>query len=276
MKILYAHHPEDVKNYTTEKLRSEFLMEKVFVENEATITYSHVDRIIYGGIYPIDKKVTLDAGKELAAEYFLQRREMGAINIGGPGRIICDDTTYEINHKEALYIGKETKELYFESVNPENPAKFYINCCPAHHRYPTTKIDLEKANQVPLGSDETMNKRVINQFIHPAVVETCQLSMGMTELAAGSGWNTMPCHTHERRMEVYFYFDMEEDTRVFHLMGQPQETRHIVMSNEQAVLSPSWSIHSGIGTNNYTFIWGMCGENLDFDDMDAVAMQDLK
>ncbi|GEK34817.1 5-dehydro-4-deoxy-D-glucuronate isomerase [Kurthia sibirica] len=276
MKILYAHHPEDVKNYTTEKLRSEFLMEKVFVEDEATLTYSHVDRIIYGGIYPVSKKVKLDTGKELAADYFLERREMGVINIGGSGRIVCDGTVYDIHNKEALYIGKETKDLYFESVNKDKPAKFYINCCPAHKVYPTTKIDMKKANQVPLGSDETMNKRVINQFIHPAVVDTCQLSMGMTELAEGSGWNTMPCHTHERRMEVYFYFDLEKETRIFHLMGQPQETRHIIMSNEQAILSPSWSIHSGIGTNNYTFIWGMCGENLDFDDMDAVAMEDLK
>ncbi|MEK9199310.1 5-dehydro-4-deoxy-D-glucuronate isomerase [Lysinibacillus halotolerans] len=276
MKIVYAHHPEDVKHYTTEKLREEFLMEKVFVENAATLHYSHVDRIIYGGIYPINEKITLDAGKELAAKYFLERREMGVINIGGPGRIVCDDETFEIGHKEALYIGRGTEELYFESIDSSNPAKFYINCCPAHAKYPTVKIDQEKAIKRPMGTDSNMNKRVINQYIHPDVLETCQLSMGMTELAEGSGWNTMPCHTHERRMEVYFYFDMEEDTRVFHLMGQPNETRHIVIANEQAVLSPSWSIHSGIGTNNYTFIWGMCGENLDFDDMDHVAMKDLK
>jgi 4-deoxy-L-threo-5-hexosulose-uronate ketol-isomerase len=276
LKTLYAHHPEDFKTYTTEKIRDQFLMEQVFVDDEANFIYSHVDRIIYGGIKPIHQSVTLDAGKELAAQYFLERREMGAINIGGPGRIICDGETFEIGTKEALYIGKGTKDLVFESVNAENPAKYYINSCPAHHKYPTTKIDREKAQKRPLGADETMNKRVINQYIHPDVLETCQLSMGMTELAEGSGWNTMPCHTHERRMEVYFYFDMQEDTRVFHLMGQPQETRHIVMANEQAVLSPSWSIHSGIGTNNYTFIWGMCGENLDFDDMDHVAMKDLK
>lgn len=276
MKILYAHHPEDFKQYTTEKIREEFLMEKVFVEDEANLAYSHVDRIIYGGIKPVTKAVTLDAGKELAAQYFLERREMGVINIGGAGVIQCDGETYEIQNKEALYISRGTKDLSFSSVDVNNPAKFYVNCCPAHQAYPTTKIDLEKAIQRPLGTDENMNKRVINQYIHPDVLQTCQLSMGMTVLDAGSGWNTMPCHTHERRMEVYFYFDMDEDTRVFHLMGQPQETRHIVVSNEQAILSPSWSIHSGIGTKNYTFIWGMCGENLDFDDMDHVAMKDLR
>ncbi|MEG0471841.1 MAG: 5-dehydro-4-deoxy-D-glucuronate isomerase [Solibacillus sp.] len=276
MKIIYAHHPEDVKNYTTDKLREQFLMEKVFVPNEATFSYSHVDRIIYGGIQPIDRQVTLDAGKELAAQFFLERREMGVINIGGPGCIHCDGIAFEIGNKEALYIGRGTQDLSFESVDSENPAKFYVNCCPAHKTYPTTKIDLEKAIQRPMGTDENMNKRVINQYIHPDVLDTCQLSMGMTVLEEGSGWNTMPCHTHERRMEVYFYFNMEEDARVFHLMGQPQETRHIVMADEQAVLSPSWSIHSGIGTKQYTFIWGMCGENLDFDDMDHVAMQDLK
>lgn len=276
MKIIYAHHPNDVKKYTTEQLREQFLMEKVFIEDKANFIYSHVDRIIYGGIMPIKQQVKLDAGKELAVEYFLERREMGVINIGGPGVINCDGVRYEIGTKEALYIGRGTRDLSFESVNSNQPAKLYVNSCPAHHTYPTKKISFEDAIKRPLGTDENMNKRVINQFIHPDVLETCQLSMGMTVLEQGSGWNTMPCHTHERRMEVYFYFDMEEDTRVFHLMGQPHETRHIVMANEQAVLSPSWSIHSGIGTKNYTFIWGMCGENLDFDDMDHVAMKDLK
>ncbi|MBD8036585.1 5-dehydro-4-deoxy-D-glucuronate isomerase [Solibacillus sp. A46] len=276
MKILYAHHPEDFKQYTTEKLREQFMLETVFVSDEANFVYSHVDRIIYGGVMPVEKRVTLDAGKELAAEYFLERREMGVINIGGPGRIKCDEEIYEINNKEALYISRGTRDLVFESSDPQNPAKFYVNCCPAHKSYPTTKIGFEKAIKRPMGTSENMNKRVINQFIHPDVLETCQLSMGMTVLEEGSGWNTMPCHTHERRMEVYFYFDMEEDTRVFHLMGQPNETRHLVVANEQAVLSPSWSIHSGIGTKNYTFIWGMCGENLDFDDMDHVAMKDLR
>lgn len=276
MKILYAHHPEDVKTYTTEKLREEFLMETVFRSDEITLTYSHVDRIIYGGAMPVEKALSLDAGKELAAKYFLERRELGVINVGGDGTITCDGEVHEIRAKEGFYIGRGTKEVVFASNNPSQPAKFYLNSCPAHTSYPTVKIDRQKALARPLGDSATMNKRTIYQFIHPDVLQSCQLSMGMTVLEEGSGWNTMPCHTHERRMEVYFYFDMAEDTRVFHMMGKPDETRHIVISNEQAVLSPSWSIHAGIGTRNYTFIWGMCGENQDFDDMDHVAMKDLR
>ncbi|WP_050180308.1 5-dehydro-4-deoxy-D-glucuronate isomerase [Domibacillus robiginosus] len=276
MKTLYAHHPDDVKNYTTDKLRDQFLMEKVFVENSIQLTYSHVDRIIYGGAMPVEKALTMEAGKELAAEYFLERREMGVINVGGDGKVTLDGKEYEINSRDGLYIGKGTKDIVFESKNAEKPAKFYINSCPAHHSYPTVKVGIDNAIARPMGADESMNKRTIYQFIHPDVLESCQLSMGMTMLEKGSGWNTMPCHTHERRMEVYFYFDMEEDTRVFHMMGQPQETRHILMANEQAVLSPSWSIHAGAGTNNYTFIWGMCGENIDFDDMQFVDMKDLR
>lgn len=276
MKILYAHHPEDVKTYTTEKLREEFLMETVFRSDEITLTYSHVDRIIYGGAMPVEKALSLDAGKELAAKYFLERRELGVINVGGDGTITCDGEVHDIRAKEGIYIGRGTKEVVFASNNPSQPAKFYLNSCPAHTSYPTVKIDRQKALARPLGDSATMNKRTIYQFIHPDVLQSCQLSMGMTVLEEGSGWNTMPCHTHERRMEVYFYFDMAEDTRVFHMMGKPDETRHIVISNEQAVLSPSWSIHAGIGTRNYTFIWGMCGENQDFDDMDHVAMKDLR
>lgn len=276
MKTLYAHHPDDVKNYTTDKLREQFLMEKVFVADSIQLTYSHVDRIIYGGAMPSEKALTMEAGKELAADYFLERREMGVINVGGDGKVTLDGKEYEINSRDGLYIGKGTKDIIFESKDGQNPAKFYINSCPAHHSYPTVKVGIDNAIARPMGADESMNKRTIYQFIHPDVLESCQLSMGMTMLEKGSGWNTMPCHTHERRMEVYFYFDMEEDTRVFHMMGQPQETRHILMSNEQAVLSPSWSIHAGAGTNNYTFIWGMCGENIDFDDMQFVDMKDLR
>ncbi|OXS76618.1 5-dehydro-4-deoxy-D-glucuronate isomerase [Domibacillus enclensis] len=276
MKTVYAHHPDDVKNYTTEKLREQFMMEKVFAGDSIELTYSHVDRIIYGGAMPVEKALTMDAGQELAAEYFLERREMGVINVGGDGKVTLDGKEYDINARDGLYIGKGTKDIVFSSNNPEKPAKFYINSCPAHHSYPTVKVGLDNAIARPLGADESMNKRTIYQFIHPDVLESCQLSMGMTMLEQGSGWNTMPCHTHERRMEVYFYFDMEEDTRVFHMMGQPQETRHILMANEQAVLSPSWSIHAGAGTNNYTFIWGMCGENIDFDDMQFVDMKDLR
>ena len=276
MKTIYAHHPDDVKNYTTDKLREQFLMEKVFVDDSIQLTYSHVDRIIYGGAMPVGKALTMEAGKELAADYFLERREMGVINVGGDGKVTLDGKEYEINSRDGLYIGKGTKDIVFESKDGQNPAKFYINSCPAHHSYPTVKVGIDNAIARPMGADESMNKRTIYQFIHPDVLESCQLSMGMTMLEKGSGWNTMPCHTHERRMEVYFYFDMEEDTRVFHMMGQPQETRHILMSNEQAVLSPSWSIHAGAGTNNYTFIWGMCGENIDFDDMQFVDMKDLR
>lgn len=276
MKVLYAHHPEDFKTYTTEKIRDQFLMGAVFKPDQVELTYSHVDRIIYGGAMPVEQALTLDAGKELAAEYFLERREMGAINIGGPGKIVLDGEEYALGNKDAIYIGRGTKEISFSSEDASNPAKFYINSCPAHKKYPTVKVGLDQAIARPMGQDASMNKRTIYQLIHPDVLESCQLSMGVTVLEEGSGWNTMPCHTHERRMEVYFYFDMEEDTRVFHLMGQPQETRHILISNEQAVLSPSWSIHSGTGTSNYTFIWGMCGENQDFDDMDHVPMKDLR
>lgn len=276
MKVLYAHHPEDFKTYTTEKIRDQFLMGAVFKPDQVELTYSHVDRIIYGGAMPVEQALTLDAGKELAAEYFLERREMGVINIGGPGKILLDGEEYALGNKDAIYIGRGTKEISFSSEDAGNPAKFYINSCPAHKKYPTVKVGLDQAIARPMGQDASMNKRTIYQLIHPDVLESCQLSMGVTVLEEGSGWNTMPCHTHERRMEVYFYFDMEEDTRVFHLMGQPQETRHILISNEQAVLSPSWSIHSGTGTSNYTFIWGMCGENQDFDDMDHVSMKDLR
>ncbi|MBM7840695.1 4-deoxy-L-threo-5-hexosulose-uronate ketol-isomerase [Alkalihalobacillus xiaoxiensis] len=276
MKTLYPHHPEDVRLYTTNKLRDQFLMEKVFISGEWNITYSHVDRIIYGGVMPIESALQLPAGDSLSATYFLERRELGTINIGGAGYVHVDGSTFEVGQEEALYIGKGAKDVSFESVDSNNPAKFYINSCPAHHTYETRVITKEQAQKRALGTKESMNERVINQYIHPDVLPTCQLTMGMTELAQGSGWNTMPSHTHERRMEVYFYFNMAEDTNVFHLMGQPEETRHLVVRNEQAVLSPSWSIHSGTGTANYTFIWGMCGENQDFDDMDFVPMQQLR
>lgn len=276
MKVLYAHHPEDFKKYGTEKIREEFMMETVFSPDQVALTYSHVDRIIYGGAMPVEQSLTLDAGKELAAEYFLERREMGVINIGGPGKITLDQEVYHLGTKDGIYIGRGTKDISFESEDSSNPAKFYINSCPAHKKLPTVKVGLDQAIKRPLGQDSSMNKRTIHQLIHPDVLESCQLSMGVTVLEEGSGWNTMPSHTHERRMEVYFYFDMEEDTRVFHLMGQPDETRHLVVKNEQAILSPSWSIHSGTGTSNYTFIWGMCGENQDFDDMDHVPMKDLR
>ncbi|MBU3191944.1 5-dehydro-4-deoxy-D-glucuronate isomerase [Clostridium bowmanii] len=276
MKVYYANHPEDSKNYTTDSLRKYFLKEHIFIKNQVELAYSHVDRIIFGGAMPVDKVLKLEAGDELRAAYFLERRELGTINIGGNGLVTIDGVKYDINHYDAIYIGKGSKDVTFESKDSSNPAKFYINSCPAHKTYPTKKVGYDDANHIKLGSTELINKRQLNQYLHPDILQTCQLAMGMTELAEGSAWNTMPSHTHERRMEVYFYFDMDENTRVFHMMGQPNETRHIVMKNEQAVISPSWSIHSGVGTKRYTFIWGMCGENQDFDDMDNLTMDQLK
>ena len=276
MEIRYANHPEDSKKYNTGELRDHYLVEKVFEANEVKLTYSHVDRIIFGGAMPVDKELTLEAGKEMGVEYFLERREMGIINIGGEGTVTLDGIEYELNSKDGLYIGMGTKEIKFATKNAENPAKFYINSVPAHHSYETVKININEANPVKLGDNATLNKRTIYQYVHPNVCKSCQLLMGLTMLEPSNAWNTMPCHTHERRMEVYFYFDMVEDTRVFHLMGEVDETRHLVVKNEEAIISPSWSIHSGVGTSNYTFIWGMCGENQTFNDMDAVSMANLK
>ncbi len=276
MDIRHASNPCDAKHYTTERLREEFLIETLFVADEITMTYSHIDRIIAGGMMPVNKGLSPKADKELGVDYFLERRELGVINIGGPGRITLDGTVYEMNPRDAIYVGMGTRELLFESTDAANPAKFYFNSCPAHKTYDTVKIDIAKAQKRKLGTPETANVRTINQIIHPDVCKTCQLTMGMTALEPGSVWNTMPSHTHGRRMEVYLYFDLPDDAVVFHMMGEPDETRHIVMHNEQAVISPSWSIHSGVGTSNYTFIWGMCGENQTFDDMDDIAMYDLK
>ncbi|MGL4654798.1 MAG: 5-dehydro-4-deoxy-D-glucuronate isomerase [Sarcina sp.] len=276
MEIRYANHPEDSKRYTTEELRNHYLVEEIFVKDEIKLTYSHVDRIIFGGAMPIETEVSLEAGKELGVEFFLERREMGVINVGGAGTIVLDGKTYEMNSKDGLYIGAGTREVSFSSKDKENPAKFYINSVPAHKSYETVKIDIKDANPVSLGDNKTLNKRTIYQYVHPNVCKSCQLLMGLTILEEGNAWNTMPCHTHERRMEVYFYFDMEKDTRVFHLMGEAKETRHLVVKNEEAIISPSWSIHSGVGTSDYTFIWGMCGENQTFDDMDHIKMEELR
>ena len=242
------------------------------------MVYSHIDRIVVGGIMPVTKTVSVggEVGKQLGVNYFLERRELGVINIGGPGTITVDGRCYEIGHREALYVGKGAKDVVFASIDASRPAKFYYNCAPAHATCPTKKVSPADVAPVTLGDNLTSNRRTINKYFVPDVLETCQLSMGLTELAPGNLWNTMPCHTHERRMEVYFYFNMDEDACVFHMMGQPKETRHIVMHNEQAVISPSWSIHSGVGTKAYTFIWGMVGENQVFDDMDHVAVSDLR
>lgn len=276
MEVRYDTHPNDAMFYTTEELRGHYLIENLFEKGKINTVYSHVDRIIVGGATPGSEALKLEAGDELRAAYFLERRELGIINIGAPGKVTLDGVEYKLGNKDGLYVGMGTKDVVFESDDAENPAKFYFNSAPAHTTYPTVFIDMEKANKRPIGSMEDSNKRTIYQYIHPAVLKTCQLSMGLTKLEEGSMWNTMPCHTHERRMEVYLYFDLPEDAAVFHLMGQPQETRHIVMHNEQAVISPSWSIHSGVGTHCYTFIWGMVGENQDFDDMDHCRTNELK
>jgi len=279
MEIRTAASPKDVKNYDTSRLREEFLIQDLFKEDEIKTVYSHIDRIITGSAVPVRQKLELTAGEEIRAEYFLQRREMGVINIGGSGKIMVDGTEYKLGYKDGIYIGMGSKEIIFESDDESKPAKFYFNSTPAHKSYPTVLItldDIKPENKVELGSLEGSNHRVINKYILPGQVESCQLVMGMTSLKPGSVWNTMPCHTHDRRMEVYLYFELSDDAVVFHYMGEPQETRHLVMRNEEAVISPSWSIHSASGTQAYTFIWGMAGENQAFDDMDAVAMTDLR
>lgn len=276
LTVRHPSNPLDAKHYTTDRLRSEFVIETLFQADEAVLTYSHIDRIIAGGIMPVKGTVELTGSKELASKFFLERRELGAINVGGPGCVTVDGQAYVMNSRDGLYVGMGAQELLFSSADAANPAKFYVNSAPAHKTYPNRKIDITQANPRPLGAAETCNKRTIYQYLHPAVMETCQLCMGLTQLEPGSNWNSMPCHTHERRMEVYFYFDLMEKDVIFHMMGEPSETRHVLLHNEQAVISPSWSIHSGVGTSNYAFIWGMCGENQDFDDMDTIAPNMLK
>ena len=276
MEVRNAANPKDVKNYDTDRLREEFHISKLFTKDNTRMVYSHIDRIITAGIMPVYQELKLEAGKELAANYFLERREMGCINVGGKGIITIDGTEYEMNPRDGIYIGMGNKEITFKCVDTENPPKFYVSSCPAHASYPIVKIDITKAKKVPCGSVEDCNKRVINQYIHPEVIKSCQLAMGLTQLEPGSNWNTMPSHTHDRRMEVYMYLDMGENDAVFHMMGEPNETRHIIMHNEEAVISPSWSIHSGVGTKNYSFIWAMCGENQEFTDMDHIETKDLR
>jgi 4-deoxy-L-threo-5-hexosulose-uronate ketol-isomerase len=276
METRYANHPEEIKTYNTDELREHFLVEKLFEAGKVHLTYTHVDRMIFGGVTPTNEELTIKLDKELGVTYFLERRELGIINIGGDGSVVLDGEEIKMNRRDGLYVGRGTEEVLFRSDDASNPAKFYINSAPAHHTYPTTKIDINNIKPLEMGEPGTLNERKIYQYVHPNNCESCQLQMGLTMLQPGSVWNTMPCHTHERRMEVYLYFDMEPETRVFHFMGQPDETRHLVMKNEQAAISPSWSIHTGTATNNYTFIWGMCGENITYDDMDHVAMEDLR
>lgn len=276
METRYTHSPEDIRHYSTEQLRKEFLVEKIFIPGKIQLTYTHNDRMIFGGVTPTDAPLEIILNKELGVDYFLERRELGIINIGGAGKIKIDGQVETMQKQDGFYIGKGTKEVIFTSENAADPAKFYVVSTPAHHKYPNVKIGIEQITPRVTGEPLTLNQRQIFQYIHPNQCESCQLQMGYTILKPGSSWNTMPCHTHERRMETYLYFDMDPDTRVVHLMGKPDETKHLFISNEQAAISPSWSIHSGVGTSDYTFIWAMCGENITYDDMDMIPMQELK
>ncbi len=276
MDTRYAVSKKEYSRMNTEELRANFLIEKLFETDKINLTYSHIDRIIVGGALPVGGELKLGAGAELNAKYFLERREMGIICIQGEGEIKADGVVYPMKKYDCLYLTRGTAEVVFCSKDSNNPAYYYINSTPAHAAYKSTHIPLEKAVQVNLGSDIDCNRRTINKYIVPGSVSSCQLTMGLTILQEGSNWNTMPTHTHERRMEAYMYFDIPDNNVVFHMMGNPTETRHIVVQNNQAVISPSWSIHSGVGTRNYTFIWGMCGENQEFDDMQGVKTTNLR
>ncbi len=272
----YASSPQDVKSYDTKRLRDTFLIENLMEEDKLNLVYTHYDRYIVGGAVPTSSSLTLKTIEEIKANFFLERRELGIINVGASGVVSVDGEEYALKYKEALYIGRGAQNVVFSSDNSTAPAKFYLNSTPAHKTYPTKKISQEQAEVVELGSVETANARTIRKLIVNSIVETCQVQMGMTELKTGSVWNTMPAHVHDRRMEVYFYFEVPEDQAVSHFMGEPEETRHIWMANNQAVISPPWSIHSGSGTSNYIFIWGMAGENLDYGDMDHCKINELR
>jgi 4-deoxy-L-threo-5-hexosulose-uronate ketol-isomerase len=264
----YAAHPSDYPKYDMQQLKEQFLVSNIFRPDEINFVYSHYDRFMVGGAKPVSKPLRLEPIDELKADYFLARRELGAINVGGPGTVTVDGETYELGYKDALYVGAGSREVVFSSDDPDNPAKFYMNSTPAHTAYPSRKVSLEEADKAEMGSQATSNERTINKLIVNSVLDTCQLQMGMTELREGSIWNTMPAHTHSRRMETYFYFEVPEGNAVCHFMGPKDETRHLWVLNDQAVVSPPWSIHAGAGTSNYIFIWGMAGENLDYSDMD--------
>lgn len=280
MDIRYSTGKEAFKRMTTVELRKEFLIQNIFKSDDVTGVYSHIDRIVTMGAMPVKEKINLskniDPMKDFGVDYFLERRELGMINIGGDGVVEADGVVYDLVHYDGLYLPKETKDVVFSSKDPANPAKFYMSSTPAHQRFEAKHIVFAEAKHVPAGDAADSNKRTIHQYIHPDVLDTCQLSMGLTELESGSVWNTMPAHSHERRMEVYFYFEIKKDQTLFHLFGEPTETRHVVVHNEEAVLNPSWSIHSGVGTSNYTFIWAMAGENRTYTDMDWIATEDLR
>ncbi|MCU6710357.1 5-dehydro-4-deoxy-D-glucuronate isomerase [Paenibacillus sp. J5C_2022] len=276
MEVRHTTNPTDVKQYDTERLRQEFLIENLYKADEINMVYTHYDRMVVGGAYPVKETLTLDAGDTLKTEYFLERREIGFLSIGGPAVITVDGEAHELNKLDVLYVGKGKKEVKLASKDSSNPAKLYFCSALAHAEYPTRIMTMEEANPVHLGAQETSNERVIYKYIHADGIQSCQLMLGVTSLQRGSIWNTMPSHLHDRRMEAYLYFDMEEDTRIFHMMGEPSQTRHLVVANEQAIISPPWSIHSGVGTSNYTFCWSMAGENYTFTDMDVVQASELK
>lgn len=280
MDTRYSCNPRDFKRYTTEETRREFLIENLYRPDQMTAVYTHVDRMVILGCMPVHETVPIDKGIDVWSSfgtgYFLERREIGIFNIGGDAAVQVDGRMYELGYKDCLYIGRGARDVLFSSAKSDLPAKFYMASAPAHHSFETKLIRITDAAKKPMGETRTGNKRIVNQFIHPAVLETCQLCMGMTILEPGSVWNTMPAHTHERRMEVYMYFEVPEDAAVFHFMGEPHETRHILMKNEDAAISPSWSIHAGAGTSGYSFIWAMAGENVEFEDMDAICVPELK
>ncbi|MCF6408422.1 5-dehydro-4-deoxy-D-glucuronate isomerase [Pseudalkalibacillus salsuginis] len=277
MDIRYATNPTDIKQYDTERIRKEFLVENLFVEGKINFVYSHYDRLITGGAIPTVNPLKLEVEDLLKTDYFLERREAGIINISeGVGRVTVNGEIHELNKRDCLYVGLGNEKVTFESLDAAKPARFYIVSATAHKNYPTQKLAISEATPNHLGSDSESNNRTIYQYIHANGIKSCQLMMGMTLLQPNNMWNTMPPHLHDRRMEAYLYFDMDEDSRVFHFMGKPEETRHIVVKNEQVVLSPPWSIHSGVGTNNYTFIWAMAGENYTFTDMEGVTMEEIR
>lgn len=276
MEIRFQNSPDETKKMCTEQLRKNFLIEELITVDKLKLVYSHYDRMIVGGTSPANSTVELPNEPELRAEYFLERREMGIINVGGKGIITADGNKYELDKLDCLYLGKGTKNVSFASLNSDAPAAFYLLSTPAHAAYPNTRYSKSDAFTAELGSSETSNKRTIRRYIHKDGIQSCQLVMGLTTLDNGSVWNTMPAHTHTRRMEAYFYFDIQKEHRVIHLMGEPQETRHIIMANHEAVLSAPWSIHAGCGTASYGFIWGMGGENKDYGDMDAAPIEEMK
>ena len=272
----YASSPQAVKRYNTQELRDEFLIQNLMGKDKLNWVYTHYDRFMVAGVVPVEEAIELETIDPLKASYFLERRELGVINVGGLGTVVVDDIEYELDNREALYIGQGNKKVTFSSKSVNNPAQFYLNSTPAHKAFPNKKIGINDVEVVELGTPETANARTLRKYIVNSVVEVCQLQMGMTTLKSGSVWNTMPAHVHDRRMEVYFYFEVPENQAVCHFMGEPNETRHIWMTNNEAVISPPWSIHSGSGTSNYSFIWGMAGENLDYGDMDVCKINELQ